>query len=90
MGDSYSTRVELVIRDAEGDEVRYPIPNCVSVSWTCTSQRRAEAPGDRKAQCTLELHRVHLKTTSALDVSGLHVNDLLAEIAAGKLDNGEK
>ena len=88
LGDSYTTKVELVIQDADGDQVRYPIPNCVAVQYEVRAQPNTR--NGRQAKCLLELHRVHLKTTTPLSVDGLHVNDLIAEIAAGKLDREDK
>lgn len=82
-GSGADTKVFLVVASRDGTEVRYRIPNVRSVMWSCEGRD----PG----MLTLELHDAHARVRAPLSASSMTADDLLAEIAAGRLaaDKGD-
>lgn len=79
-GIEHVTRVYLVIVDAEGQETRYEIPDVMAARVECKPGR----PDYGMPLIQLELHgRVMVR--SKINTHDNSVEDLLAEIAAGKL-----
>jgi hypothetical protein len=82
-GHGADTKVFLVVASRDGTEMRYRIPSVRSVMWSCEGRD----PG----MLTLELHDAHARVRAPLASSKLTADDLLAEIAAGRLaaDKGD-
>lgn len=85
-GTYSGTSVWLVIEDDEGHEMRYKIPNVVTVEL----QFDADRSNDKAPRLVLGLGAAHVDTHVAIGPGRSTVEDLLAEIAAARLRSSDR
>ena len=78
-GTFRGTRVLLVIEGDDGSEVRYAIPGVLDAQWSLD-----EKP-NKRSTLQLRLEGVRLDAKARIDTRTMSVEDLLSEIAAGRL-----
>lgn len=83
-GTYSGTSVWLVIEDDEGHEMRYKIPNVLSV------RIELQRSNDKAPRLVLGLGAAHVDTHVAIGPGRSTVEDLLAEIAAAKLRSSDR